>query len=243
MRKRPSYAEIYNDRWDLIVNVYRVLRDLEASAELERQIRLTPFARAEFDECTNMEIAAINDPIDRARRTIFRSFAGFGSASINADHATGFRSNSSRSGTTPAHDWANYPNHIRSFVHRLAGVTIENRSAFDVIRQHDRPETLFYCDPPYPHDVRSIKHGNDLYAHEMSDEDHRQLAEQLHSIHGMALISGYRGDLYDDLYGDWHRVDRASYADGARRRIESLWISPKAHSHLNYELPFKENRL
>ena len=39
---------------------------------------------------------------------------------------------------------------------RLLRVQIENRPATDVIALYDDKETLFYCDPPYPHDSREI---------------------------------------------------------------------------------------
>ena len=45
LRKPRSYAEIYNDRWDDVVRVFRVLRDPEKAAALEKLLRLTPFAR------------------------------------------------------------------------------------------------------------------------------------------------------------------------------------------------------
>src|SRR5579883_641000 len=115
MRKPRSYAEVYNDKWSTVVNVFAVLRDPVQAEELERRLRLTPFARDEFIGCEEEQLEQIADPIELARRTIFRSFAGFGSAATNAKHATGFRANSNRSGTTPAQDWRNYPNFIAAF--------------------------------------------------------------------------------------------------------------------------------
>ncbi len=55
MQKQRSYSEVYNDLWGVVVNVFRVLRDPSQAAELERVIRLTPFAREEF-EATGDEI-------------------------------------------------------------------------------------------------------------------------------------------------------------------------------------------
>jgi DNA adenine methylase len=226
LRKPRSYAEVYNDQWGIVVNVFRVLRDPDQAAELERLIRLTPFARDEFVECGDDQISQIEDPIERARRTIFRSFAGFGSAATNAKFTTGFRANSNRSGTTPAHDWAHYPDQIKFFVERLQGVIIENRPAMEVIRQHDAPNALHYIDPPYPHSTRSMQRGNVAYAHEMTDDDHRELAGVLRSVKGMVIVSGYSCDLYDELFGDWRRLDRRHHADGAQDRTECLWFSP-----------------
>ncbi len=99
----------------------------------------------------------------------------------------------------------------------------ENRPAFEVIQQFDDPETLFYVDPPYP---ISTRNGRDRYTHEMTDDEHRELARRLRDIKGMAVVSGYPCELYDELYPDWRRVERKAFADGARERTEVLWLSP-----------------
>src|SRR5690606_36400469 len=166
MRKPRSYAEVYNDAWGDVVNVFRVLRD--QPDELARLLHLTPFSREDFDLCSERA----HDPIEQARRTIYRSLAGFGSAAVNGKYTTGFRANSNRSGTTPAQDWMNYPPHVRTFAERLRGVVIENRDAWDVMRQHDSPETLHYVDPPYMHETRNMRRGNAAYEREMTAEDH-----------------------------------------------------------------------
>jgi DNA adenine methylase len=231
MQKERSYAEVYNDKWGVVVNVFRVLRDPAQAAELERVLRLTPFARDEFEATGYSALSEINDPIELARRTILRSFAGFGNAATNARYATGFRANGNRLGTTPAHDWMHYPDNIKMFVMRLQGVVIENRLAEDVIRQHDGPHTLYYIDPPYPHSTRNMQRGNAAYAEEMTDNDHRQLAIVLRTVKGMVMISGYPCALYDEeLYPDWVRIEHRSHADGARDRTEVLWLSPNTQA-------------
>ena len=48
LQKRRVYAEIYNDMNAEVVNVFRVMQNPETAAEMERLIRLTPFAREEF---------------------------------------------------------------------------------------------------------------------------------------------------------------------------------------------------
>src|SRR5690606_23199016 len=138
----------------------------------------------------------------------------------------GFRSDTSRRNSTPAHDWKAYPDYVATFVDRLVGVVVENRDAADVIRTHDGPETLHYVDPPYVQSTRVARHG---YRHEMTDDDHRELAEVLRSVKGMVVISGYACDLYDDeLYPDWMRVTRQTVADHARPRKEVLWLNDRA---------------
>lgn len=222
IKKPRAYAEIYNDRWDRIVNVFRVLRDPAQAERLIRAIELTPFSRVEFDAC---DVDAGDDPIEVARKTIFRSFAGFGSSAVMESHTTGFRASSSRSGTTPAHDWRNYPAHIPDFVERMRSVVIENRDAAAVMLQHDSPDTLHYVDPPYPHSTRGFRRRNAGYAFEMTDDDHRALAEVLRSLKGMVMVSTYRSDLYADLYRDWARKEQAAHADGALDRVEVLYLN------------------
>lgn len=227
MRKERSYSEVYNDAWDIVVNVFKVLRDPASAAELERQIRLTPYSRTEFLACGDQEISQISDAIEKARRTILRSFAGFGSASTNAKYITGFRANANRSGTTPGHDWANWPNSISTFVNRLQGVVIENKDYRSIIEQQDYPTTLFYFDPPYKHETRNMKRGNAAYAHEMKDEDHVQLCEILKKIQGMVILSGYDNNLYNDMLKGWVKETKRANADGARQRTEVLWMNPQ----------------
>lgn len=221
--KPRSYGEIYNDLDGEIVNLFRVVRD--RGTELRRQLEDTPFARDEY----RLSFEASTDELEQARRTVIRSFMGFGSNSLCKNIKSGFRANANRSGTTPAHDWANYPKLLDKLTARLRAVVIENRDAIEVMQAHDSPETLHYCDPPYVHSTRSSKvHGHHGYTHEMSDEEHLKLSKYLHEVSGMVVLSGYSCKLYDELYKDWSTIDLKSLADGARKRTEVLWINAAA---------------
>lgn len=238
MQKRRSYAEVYNDLWDEVVNLFRVLREPEAAANLERLLRLTPFARREFEAAYE----ETPDPVERARRLVIRSFMGHGSGSPNRDYRTGFRNDSNRSGTTPAGDWKNYPNHLRAMTERLHGVCIENRPALQIIEEFDSPQTFFYVDPPYPLSTRpsAATRRNNVYAFEMSDDDHVELGAVLRAVKGMVLVSSYACPLYEQLYGDWKRIEFASFADGAKPRTEVLWLNPAAAKGMQQHLEFEE---
>ncbi len=226
MRKPRSYAEVYNDLDGEIVNVFRVVRD--RGEELHRVLELTPFARDEFV----LSYDPTDDAVEQARRTIARSFMGFGSAAVCGE-TSGFRSNSNRSGTTPAQDWRNFPDNLPGIIDRLRGVVIENREAIKVMQQHDGPETLHYVDPPYHHDTRARGDKNSVksYKHEMTDDQHRELAAVLQTLQGVVILSGYHCPLYDELYASWGRIDRAAHADGARDRVESLFLSPNCRAN------------
>ena len=229
LRKERSYAEIYNDLDGEMVNLFRVARD--SGRELLDALRLTPFARDEFAEAWFPS----DDPIEQARRTVVRAFMGFGSAAITLARTpenparggkpkTGFRANSNRSGTTPARDWMNYPDALDAIIARLRGVVIENRDALDLMPQYDSEQTVYYVDPPY---VAATRDKGSDYRHEMTDSDHERLAEVLHGLKGAVVLSGYGCELYDRLYAGWQRIERAAHADGARERIEVLWLSPR----------------
>lgn len=219
LRKPRTYSEVYNDLYGEVVNLFRVLRNPAQARELIRIVTMTPYARQEFEDA----YIADGDPIEQARRTLVRAYLGFGAFSA-AGGRTGFRTGFRRSGPAAANDWRHYPPILADAVERLRGVTIENRPAVEVIATYDDPTALFYVDPPYPLSTR----GTDAwYAHEMTDDDHRQLAATLHACAGMVVVSGYACDLYDrELYADWQRVERATHGDGARDRTEVLWLKP-----------------
>lgn len=229
MRKPRSHAEVINDLDGHIVELFQVLRD--RGDELRKALALTPFARAEFEAAWQLS----PEPLENARRTIIRAFMGFGSAAATAARPnrrimTGFRGISDRSGTTPAHDWANYPACMDAMIARLRGVVIDNRPALEVIERYDSEQALFYLDPPYVMSTRTDADAD--YRHEMTDADHVTLAEQLMKVKGKVLLSGYHSPLYDELYADWERVEKAALADGARKRTEVLWMNFRPEGRL-----------
>jgi len=229
MRKARTYAEVYNDLDGEMVSLFRMVRD--HGEDLKRLIELTPFSRDDYRQ----SFEYTDNELEQARRTVVRSFMGFGSNALCRTVKSGFRSCSNRSGTTPAHDWRNYPDALVWIVERLRGVVLENRDAKGVMAAHDTDKTLHYCDPPYVHETRSTKmHGHHGYTHEMSDDEHEDLAAFLGTLKGHVVVSGYECELYDRLYAGWRRVERAALADGARPRKEVLWIT--AHTP-TYELP------
>jgi DNA adenine methylase len=223
LRKPRSYAEVYNDLDGEIVNLFRVLRNPSQARELIRLVRLTPYARQEFEE----SYITAGDPVEQARRTLFRAAAGFASGAQN-QYGTGFRNNTTRAHSTPADNWTDHPSVLDAVAERLRGVVIENMPALDLVRQLDRPEVLFYVDPPYVYDTRNPRNAGATYRHEMSDDDHRAMAEVLRACKARVVISGYRSALYDELFAGWQMVEKSTHADGAKDRIDCLWISPNA---------------
>lgn len=218
LRKEPSLFEIYNDIDSDIVNLFEVLRDKQKYEDLKHALKFTPFSRVEF----NRAFVETVDNVESARRLLVRTWMGFNSRSA-FHHKTNFRTNyTTRS--SHAKSWQRFISHLDDVIDRLKHVVVECVSAEKLICETDDNETLFYLDPPYPHSTRWEK----VYRHEMSDDQHRELAGILSAVKGMVLISGYPCDLYDiELYPDWKRVQRKTYTNRSER-TEVLWMSPNA---------------
>jgi DNA adenine methylase len=236
LRKPRSYAEVWNDLDDDVVGFFKVLQQPEMARRLHELLQITPFARRELEHAWD----ATGDPVERARRLVIRSYMGFGSnAHVDMRRGkatTGFRANSNRSGSTPAHDWVNYAPAILEIAERFKGVIIEHRDALLVMRAHDSVDTLHYADPPYLPETRSAmqysygKKG--MYRHELDGGGHVALLDHLRELRGMVILSGYPSPVYDAALPDWRRIERAALADGARPRVEVLWINPSCAAAL-----------
>lgn len=116
----------------------------------------------------------------------------------------------------------------RIFVSRSA-VPLEHDSSLAVIKRYDSPETLFYCDPPYPLASR----GGTAYGYEMSDDQHRDLARVLRNVQGKVALSGYHCDLMNELYGDWQYIEAPEkYCHSVKTlRREVLWVNYEGDVH------------
>ena len=223
--KERVHTEVWNDRWSLVTNVYQVLRNRKQAEKLQRLLKITPYSRDEWNAINDINFHEVKDPVELARITLFRSFAGFGSASTNPDYSTGFRGSSKRSGSGPATDWKNYTDHIPSFTERLQGVCIENRHYRKLCYQHDSEDTLHYLDPPYVLGTRNT--NGPAYAFEMTDADHVDLLNHATQMKGQVIISAYENDIYNDLLKEWTKTTFEALADGSKKRIEVLWLNPK----------------
>jgi DNA adenine methylase len=234
LRKNPSFSEIYNDLDDGVVNLFRVLRDRVSAARLIELLRLTPFARAEFELSYQRSECAI----ESARRLIVRSYMGFGSDSTTSA-STGFRAQSPLSGRSPEKDWKNYPDALAFAADRLSQIVVERRPAPQILKRHDAADTLHYVDPPYVPETRSQKTNGagkqHSYRHELDSGGHVELIDVLHSLKGMVVLSGYPSMLYDEALADWRRVETPALADGARPRTEVLWLNPSCASALDHD--------
>jgi DNA adenine methylase len=236
LRKKRVHTEIYNDLDSEVVNLFRVMRDPIRAKELVRLIALTPYSRSEYED----SYLAAADPVEQARRTLVRSFMGYGSVATTS--YSGFRTGSRLSGASAACDWARLPTALEAVVERFRGVIIDNRPATEVMVSYDSRDALHYLDPPYLLSTRNVHSvSNCVYRFEMSEDDHRYLAEVVHRLKGGVVISGYPSSLYDEeLYVGWQRFTKATKADSGAERTEVIWVSPNIAVQRGLELVDQE---
>lgn len=226
LQKPLAKFNVINDLNGEIVNFFCVLR--ERPALLIGAIETTPYSRIEHAASRNGTI----NSLERARRFYVRMCQSFGSGTRRQPGwRFHYKNSSPRADATLG--WRN-TGYLWSIADKLRYAHIECDTALETIRRFDAPETLFYLDPPYPHETRS-QDAREGYSHEMTNQDHRQLADALQNIEGMAVVSGYNCPLYEEIFDGWERKDKQTIDLMANERVESLWLSPSASKALEAE--------
>lgn len=137
--------ETVNDRWQVLVTFWRVLR--ERPDDLAEACALTPHSRIEHARCEDLTEPGIGD-LETARRVWVRLTQG----RAGVPFRTGWRHiQDPRATISPLPGYlSGYIGRIPPAARRLVGVSLECRPALDVIADYGRHEdVLLYCDPPY----------------------------------------------------------------------------------------------
>ena len=220
------YREVINDKDDRLMNLYRQLRDNPRLCEL---LKLTPHSRSDYNRAREI-YEKEREGLQAAWSTyltICMSFSGIVGAGF------GFGVVTRNMGAT----WVSRIRQIESFIERLQGVTIEQGEWFDVIKRWDSPQTVFYCDPPYPETSQCYN------SREFNLADYQDLCDCLDSIKGSFVLSAYAQgiepdywkkltfDAYCSVSGkgktrDTRNVHKKQTQDklGNRQRKESLFV-------------------
>lgn len=160
--------EVYNDFNSNLVNLYRCVR--EQPKELINELQYMLNSRLDFEYMKYMMHSKTVLPDIRR--------AAYYYALIRYSYASSIDS----FGSQPHSMWNNFPL-IQSASKRLQKVIIENKDFEKLISQYDRPESFFYCDPPY-YETESYYEGGGF-----GRDDHERLANKLCSIQGKFLLS------------------------------------------------------
>ena len=224
LNRDPSPVETFNDLDGEVVNFFRVLR--EEKERLVEAIGLTPFAREEF--ALACEISPDLSALERARRFYVRARqVRTGLAQTATIGRWANCKNTSRAGMSGVISrWLGAVEDLPEVAARLLRVQIENRPAANVIRLYDSSSTLFYCDPPYVHSTRG---DSKAYGFEMTDAQHKELAEVLNAVQGLVAFSNYQANILDHLYPKpkWHKTVSPARTNHSTKdkRVEVLWTN------------------
>lgn len=210
--KPQTYIETINDVDGNIVNLFKVCRD--TAEELARLIELTPFSREEFEGCYEKS----DNPIEQARRTLVRYHQSFGNCNSSK---RSWRNVQTYGGPRTATMWNYLPERIAEVCERLKETQIENIDAIELIKRYNDENTLLYCDPPY---LQSLRKKN-MYAHEMTDEQHIKLLEVLKESKSKIVLSGYDNPLYNETLTGWNTDEKKTTAQMGKHRVEKLWYN------------------
>lgn len=177
--KQPGQLEVINDRDGQIVNLFRCIKYHRAALQEElewlvsaREIFFAAIAQLHTDGLTDIQRAArfyyvLKNSFGSNRKTFATSGNGIG-CSID---------------------------YLEQVQLRLKGVKIENRDFEPILKTYDRPDALFYLDPPY---LGTEK----LYEGIFGWEDHLRLAANLKELKGRFVLSYNDDPRIRELY-DW----------------------------------------
>lgn len=227
-QKDQSKIEVYNDIHEGLISVWRTLQNPEYAPELKRRLELSPMSREEFDNCRDTWREE-TDPIEKARKFYITVNQSFSSGLKNwkaYKECDGVSKNVSKFYNTILQRY--------DYVHkRLQNIIIESMDYKDLIKKHDAEDTLFYIDPPYVGETRTLQKG---YDHEMTEVSlHVELVDLLLEMKGKAILSGYDHSVYDRLVENgWHKILLGEYAKssaynkpGEKKTVgaEVLWVN------------------
>lgn len=235
LTKTPSSREVYNDINDEVVTLFNVIRDDAMRQALLRLLAMTPYSRTEFEFAKERSHAHRDGhgkiengmgAVIVAHKLLVRAQMTFNDA---ASRGRGdFRLDTSRPGVSLQELWRELPDNVLSVTERLRSVLIENTDAYNVIKNHDRKDTLFYLDPPPIHNSHDYDVGRDEVV--MSEHEHEHMLNMVLQRAGMFVISGDDNSLYNDMLRGWSKhikqVAAGGHSTDTMDKQAVLWLSP-----------------
>ena len=210
--RAPLFNEWVNDRDELIVNWWRVVRD--HPDELGYLLHTTPYAQAEYRRAYD-ELLTEMDPVRKALNVAIVLYQGRCKSLV--------RSYSWGRSSVKTESWGKrdlLDDRVWGLHRRIQNVMLFNEDAVKFLqRTADFANALVYCDPPY----RSAPSGHN-YRHHNLDID--AMSEALSFHKGAIAVSGY-GSEWDHL--GWTKHELATFStfqsDGDNKRTECLWTN------------------
>lgn len=172
-RKVKPRAEVINDRGRDVANLFRLLQRHYVQFLDVLKFQLT--TRAEFDRLVATNPDTLTD-LERGARFLYLQRNAFGGKVSGSNFGVSV-------GRPARFNLTSLEPMLEDLHTRLAGVVIECLDWADFIPRYDRPETLFYLDPPYW--GCESDYGKSLF----SRSDFASMADTLARVKGRFLLS------------------------------------------------------
>ena len=166
-------SEVINDISQDVATLFRVLQ--RHYVPLMDMLRWQITSRVEFERLTAATADSLTD-LERAARFLYLQRTAFGGRVAGRNFGVS-------PGSAGRFDVTKLGTMLEDVHERLAGVVIERLPWPDLLRRYDRPETLFYLDPPYW--GSEDDYGPGVFA----QGDFERLAEALACLKGNFLLS------------------------------------------------------
>jgi len=190
-----------------------VLQCPEQTQALIDRLECAPYSRDEHklskQVYTNPDIT---DPVTRAWAFFWQTNGSF-AKTIKGGWAFSTRNT--------AGDFSNKIDTLKAACDRIRRyVQVDNIDALAFIKRWDRPETLFYCDPPYINTDCGHYKG-------YTQDDYQALLEVLQGIKGKFILSGYDTGLEPAEWITRTKETRMTALNGVNNalRIETIWMN------------------
>jgi DNA adenine methylase len=225
LAKNPvGVSEVANDLDLRLTNFWRVLQSGADFGRFQRIVEAVPFSEGEWQDAGAM--MDHSDPVQRAVAFFIRCRQSL--AGRKDTFAPLSRTRTRRQMNEQASAWITAIEGLPAVHARLRRVVVLNKPALDVIRSQDGEKTLFYLDPPYPHETRT---ACAVYGEfEMSKDDHKALLDLLRTCKGKVMLSAYGSVFYDMALSSWNRHDfdlpnNAAGGKAKRRMTEVIYTN------------------
>lgn len=215
---------VCNDIDNLLVDLYKALK--HNPKELQKRLAIMPASRTLLKELAQ-EVKTTGlkdlDPIERAAVVLYLSHLSF-----NSKLSTG-----SFSVSVNRNDIMTFRRRVVSILEYAklwADIIIENLDFRRVIRNYDRPNTVFYCDPPFI----SVKGKNrdSYYRFLFKHEDLKDLLGLLEGVKGYFVLKLESDNFEFDYVQEWVRRNsfKVTPVTSKLRMAKAIGVSRSFHT-------------
>ncbi len=171
LASEPAKAEVLNDINGELIRLYRCVQ--HHLDELVRQFRWSLTSREMFRWCQLQHTDTLTD-VQRAARFYYLQKLTFGGKAVGQSFGVG-------ASQPPRLNLLRMEEDLSQAHLRLARVTVECLEWRECIRRYDRPETLFFLDPPY--------WRTEGYGVPFGLDEYEAMAEVMRSMVGRAMLT------------------------------------------------------